>query len=133
MAQPIKILIADDDRMTRRILQYTFNENEAFVGQGFEVTLTVDGAEALAQFGQTTPDLVIADLFMPRVDGFALCQAIREHEDGMEVPIIVMSAVWKQPQLLDKLKQSFGVVFLEKPFNVDALIELVRSQLGLTA
>ncbi len=133
MAQPRKILIAEDDRMTRRILQYTFDEHEAFAGQGFEVTLTEDGAQALKHFGQETPDLVISDLFMPRVDGFALCQAIREHENGMDVPIIVMSAVWKQPQLLDRLKNSFGVVFLEKPFKVDDLIELVKSQLQLTA
>jgi DNA-binding response OmpR family regulator len=133
VAQPLKILIAEDDRMTRRILQYAFDEHEAFADREFEVTLAEDGAQALEHFGQATPDLVIADLFMPRVDGFALCQSIREHANGMDVPIIVMSAVWKQPQLLDRLKNSFGVVFLEKPFKVGDLIALVISQLQLTA
>ncbi len=129
----MKILIAEDDRMTRRILQYTFDEHEAFVHMGFEVIMANDGAQALELFGEATPDLVISDLFMPRVDGFALCQSIREHPNGMDVPIIVMSAIWKQPQLLDRLKNSFGVEFLEKPFQVETLIALVKSTLRLTA
>jgi len=133
MAQPIKILIAEDDRMTRRILQYTFEEHEAFAGVTVEPILAEDGAQALAYFGQATPDLVISDLLMPRVDGFALCRAIREHENGMYVPIIVTSAVWKQPALLDELKNKFGVEFLAKPFNVDDLIALVKSLLRLDA
>lgn len=131
MAQTLHILIAEDDRMTRRILQYTFDEHEAFADLDFDVTMAEDGALALEHFQQAPPDLVIADLFMPRVDGFTLCQSIREHEAGMDVPIIVMSAVWKQPQLLDKLKNTYGVEFLEKPFNVDALIALVKSLLKL--
>ncbi len=132
MAQTLKILIAEDDRMTRRIMQYTFDEHEAFAELAFDVTMAEDGAKALEHFQQVVPDLVIADLFMPRVDGFTLCQSIREHEHGMNVPIIVMSAVWKQPQLLDKLKNTYGVEFLEKPFNVDALIALVKSLLELS-
>jgi DNA-binding response OmpR family regulator len=63
------------------------------------------------------------------VDGFALCQAIREHDRGMDVPIIVMSAIWKQPALLDKLRDTYGVSFLEKPFKVDDLVRLVKSLL----
>ncbi len=129
----MKILIAEDDRMTQRILQYAFDEHEAFAHMGFEVTMANDGAQALELFGEATPDLVISDLFMPRVDGFALCQSIREHPNGMDVPIIVMSAIWKQPQLLDRLKNSFGVDFLEKPFQVETLIALVKSKLRLTA
>jgi len=115
--------------MTRRILQYTFDEHEIFADLAVEVTMAQDGAEALEHFCRDPSDLVIADLFMPRVDGFALCQAIREDEHGMDVPIIVMSAVWKQQQLLDKLKNTYGVEFLEKPYNVDALIALVKSLL----
>lgn len=133
MAQTLKILIAEDDRMTRRILQYTFDEHAAFADVSFEVTMAEDGAQALVHFQQTVPDLVISDLFMPRVDGFTLCQTIREHENGMDVPIIVMSAVWKQPQLLEKLKSTYGVEFLEKPFDVEALIAQVKSLLKLDA
>ena len=132
MAQTLKILIAEDDRMTRRILQHTFTEHEAFADFAVEATLTEDGAEAMEHFQRATPDLVVADLLMPRVDGFALCQAIREHKNGMHVPIIVTSAVWKQPTLLEKLKTNFGVEFLEKPFNVDDLITLAKSLLRLS-
>lgn len=133
MAQTFKILIAEDDRMTRRLLQRTFEEHTAFEGLAMEPRLAEDGGAAMALFQQETPDLVIADLLMPRVDGFALCQAIREHENGMHVPIIVTSAIWKQPELLDKLKTNFGVAFVEKPFNIDGLIATVKTMLGLTA
>lgn len=129
MPQPLKILIAEDDLMSRRILQYAFDEHEAFADLQCEVLLAEDGAQALEFFRQDPPDLVISDLFMPRVDGFALCRAIREHEHGMDVPIIVMSAVWKQPQLLDKLKHTYGVEFVEKPLDLDALVALVTSML----
>lgn len=133
MAQTFKILIAEDDRMTRRLLQRTFAEHAAFEGLAMDPLLAEDGGVAMTLFQQETPDLVIADLLMPRVDGFALCQAIREHENGMHVPIIVTSAIWKQPELLDKLKTNFGVAFVEKPFNIDELIATVKSMLGLTA
>ena len=129
MTKPLKILIAEDDRMSRRILQYTFDEHEAFADLSCEVLLAEDGAQALELFGKDPPDLVLSDLFMPRVDGFALCQAIREHERGMDVPIIVMSAVWKQPKLLEKLKNTYGVEFVEKPLDIDTLVGLVMAKL----
>ncbi len=131
MTQPIKILIAEDDRMTRRILQYTFDNHEALAHRVFELTMATDGAEALAQFRIQPHDLIILDLFMPRVDGFTLCESIREHPRGASVPIIVMSAIWKQPQLLERLKSSYDVQFLEKPFVVDDFAALVRSLLDL--
>ena len=125
MTQALKVLIAEDDRMTRRILQVTFSDHPQLQPYGASVILAEDGALALHHFKEDRPDLVLLDLFMPRVDGFALCQHIRETEHGAQVPIIVMSAIWKQPQMLERLQQEFGVEFLEKPFNVDTLAALV--------
>jgi OmpR family response regulator RpaB len=97
------------------------------------VVLAADGEEALERFRSDHPDVVLADLFMPRLDGFALCRTIRESERGRTVPIIVTSAIWKQPAIVDQLRRDFDVTFVTKPFQVDELVAAVRAALAQIA
>lgn len=127
MADAPKVLIAEDDRMTQRILQATLTQHPQLKAHGFELVMTGDGQSAVEEFPVVRPRIVIVDLFMPRLDGFSVCRAIREHELGRTVPIIVTSAVWKQPEMLEQLKQDFDVTFVEKPFQVDQLVGAVQS------
>jgi CheY-like chemotaxis protein len=124
-----KILIAEDDRMTRRILQSTFENHPELKPLGLVVVVANDGEEALERFHAERPDVVLADLFMPKLDGFALCRSIRESEHGRQVPIIVTSAIWKQPAIVDQLRRDFAVSFVTKPFQVNELVEAVRAAL----
>ena len=130
MSSPLRVLIAEDDRVSRLIFQRTFENPEAFPGRKVEVLLAQDGREALDAFHQEEPDLVIVDLLMPRLDGFELCRSIRDSRHGMDLPIIATSALWKSKSVLQDLRQQFAVEFIPKPIEVDALIRLVRRVLG---
>ena len=100
----LKILVAEDDRHTRRILDHIFTKDPAFRDQDVELFLAPDGEEALKLFEKETPDLVISDLLMPRLDGFALCRAIRRLPAGKDVPVIVTSAIYKETALLNRMR-----------------------------
>jgi CheY-like chemotaxis protein/tetratricopeptide (TPR) repeat protein len=122
----IKILVAEDDRHTRRILDHIFTKDPAFRGQQTQLFLASDGEEALKLFEKETPDLVISDLLMPRLDGFALCRAIRRLPQGKDVPVIVTSAIYKETALLNRMRDELGVEFFAKPFQVRELVRGVQ-------
>lgn len=127
MAQ--QVLVAEDDRMTQRILEVTLTQHPALRDHGIEVIMVSDGQTAVDRFETLRPRLVIVDLFMPKLDGFSVCREIRESPCGESVPIIVTSAVWKQPELLAQLKSDYDVRFVEKPFQVNELVAAVQSAL----
>lgn len=121
-----KLLIAEDDLVTRRILEATLRNHAELKPLGIEMVFASDGEEALTKFHAEHPDVVLADLLMPRLDGFALCRSIRESEWGSRIPIIVSSAIWKQPAVVDKLRLEYDVTFVTKPFRIDELVAAVR-------
>jgi DNA-binding response OmpR family regulator/tetratricopeptide (TPR) repeat protein len=122
----LKILVAEDDRHTRRILEHIFTKDPAFRDQDVELFLAPDGEEALKIFEKESPDLVISDLLMPRLDGFALCRAIRRLPNGKDVPVIVTSAIYKETALLNRMRDELGVEFFAKPFQVRELVRGVQ-------
>lgn len=122
----IKILIAEDDRHTRRILEHIFTKDQAFTGLDIELLLAPDGEEALHLFEKERPDLVISDLLMPRLDGFALCRQIRKLSFGLDVPLIVTSAIYKETALLNRMREELNVEFFAKPFQVRELVRGVQ-------
>lgn len=126
---PLKILVAEDDRHTRRILEHIFTKDVAFRDLDTQLFLAPDGEEALKIFEKERPDLVISDLLMPRLDGFALCRAIRRLPYGKEVPVIVTSAIYKETALLNRMRDELGVEFFAKPFQVRELVRGVQTLL----
>ncbi|MBI5744858.1 MAG: response regulator transcription factor [Elusimicrobia bacterium] len=80
-----KILLVDDDKLvlnsTKRYLE----------GQGFNVAAADNGAEAVALASDFTPDLVVTDVEMKGLDGFALCKALKETEGFSGIPVIIVS------------------------------------------
>ena len=118
----MKILIVDDNDQSLYLLR-TVLENA-----GHEVWPTSDGAEALALAGRQMPDAVITDILMPRLDGFALCRAIRQSETLRDLPVLLYSATYT-----DARDRAFGLSvgadrYLEKPMEpADLLNELVAA------
>jgi len=78
-----KILVVDDDIRTIKLLRANLEV------QGYAVLAAVDGVEAIQVFEMELPDLVILDIMMPKMDGFEVCQRLREWS---QVPIIMLSA-----------------------------------------
>jgi two-component system, OmpR family, response regulator MprA len=115
-----RVLVVDDDKAVRESLRRSLEFN------GYEVTLAADGAEALASIGGATPDVVIMDLMMPRLDGIETTKALRKA--GNDLPIIVLTArdaVGDRVEGLDAGADDY----LTKPFALQELLARLRALL----
>jgi CheY-like chemotaxis protein len=125
----LKILIVEDDRHVRRILETLFVRDPEFAALEPTVLVASDGTEGLRVLQAEHPDIVITDLLMPNMDGFQFCRAVRDDPQAGGCTLIVMSAVYKDPGLIAKLKAELGVEFFAKPFQVRDLVRTVRRRL----
>ena len=116
------ILTADDDPQLLRLVSRSLQLED------FHVLTAADGEEALAIIEAQTLDLVLLDVMMPKMDGFTVCQRVREFSS---VPIIIITA---RGQDNDKVRGlNLGADdYLTKPFNIDELVARVRAVLRRT-
>lgn len=114
-----KILIAEDEADIRNILKL-YLESE-----GLEVVQAQDGEQALRMAQQEMPDLILLDVMMPNMDGFAVAQALRQYS---QVPILILSA---RSQDADKiLGLNLGADdYIAKPFNALEVVARVKAHL----
>jgi DNA-binding response OmpR family regulator len=118
-AKKTTILTADDDPQLLRLV----SRNLEF--EDYEVVTASNGQQALEMIETQTPDLVLLDVMMPKMDGFTVCQRVREFS---AVPIILVTA---RGQDQDKVRGlDLGADdYLTKPFSVDELLARVRAVL----
>jgi CheY-like chemotaxis protein/anti-sigma regulatory factor (Ser/Thr protein kinase) len=115
-----KVLIADDDRVTRHLLR------KVLQGAGFAVTLARDGADALARLRDTRVDVVLLDIWMPRMSGLDVLARLRARKRRPKV--IVMTSDDAPATLLEAVRQE-AVEYVHKPVEPLELLRLVRSVL----
>jgi len=122
---PSKILIADDEAYIRFLIQQTFEELE---DQGTLIFTADNGEKTLEIIRQEKPDLVFLDVMMPKVNGFEVCQAVKQDEALKSTFIVILTA---KGQEFDRLRgeQVGADVFMTKPFDPDELISLAVSVL----
>jgi DNA-binding response OmpR family regulator len=113
------ILAADDDPQLLRLIARNLQLED------YEVLVASDGRQALEQIEQHVPDLVLLDVMMPKMDGFTVCQRVREFS---AVPIIIVTA---RGQEQDKVRGlDLGADdYLTKPFSIEELLARVRAVL----
>ncbi len=118
-ARKTTILTADDDPQLLRLITRTLQL------EGYEVLSASDGQQALSLIENNVPDAVLLDVMMPKMDGFTVCQRVREFS---LVPIIIITA---RGQDQDKIRGlDLGADdYLTKPFSVDELLARVRAVL----
>ena len=118
-AKRTTIVAADDDPQLLRLVTRNLQL------EGYEVIAASDGQQALEEIEHSIPDVVLLDVMMPRLDGFTVCQRVREFS---AVPIIIVTA---RGQDQDKIRGlDLGADdYLTKPFNVDELLARVRAVL----
>lgn len=120
-----RILVADDSRTVRTCVRRTL------VSAGFEVILASDGKEALQCARRDRPDLVILDIQMPEMDGYAACEGILELENRRStVPIVFLTR--ESAQHLDALGNQMGA-YLQKPVTEERLLSTIRALLDRSA
>ncbi len=114
-----KILIVDDEPNIIMSLEYTFKKNN------FEVFIARDGQEALDLLKIQKPDLIILDVMMPFVDGYATLEQIKKEERLRHCKVIFLSAKNKEKDIEKGL--SLGAdLYMTKPFSVKKLVEKVN-------
>jgi signal transduction histidine kinase/DNA-binding response OmpR family regulator len=119
----VRIVLADDNADMR---DYVLR----LLGEGWRVEAVADGERALETTMREPPDLLIADVMMPGLDGFALLQAVRSSERTRTVPVILLSARAGEEARLEGLRAGADD-YLVKPFSARELLARVESMLAL--
>lgn len=114
-----KILIVDDEPNIVMSLEYTFKKNN------FEVFIARDGQEALDILEKQLPDLIILDVMMPKVDGFATLEEIKKDSRLQHCKVIFLSAKNKQKSIEKGLALGADL-YVVKPFSIKKLVEQVN-------
>jgi two-component system KDP operon response regulator KdpE len=114
-----RVLVVDDEPQITRVLKTVLSS------QGYQVRTAAEGESALASFAEWHPELVITDLYMPRMDGVELCRRIRAVSP---VPIIVLSVKGEERTKVEAL-DSGADDYVTKPFGTDELLARVRAAL----
>ncbi len=110
-----RILVVDDSDLIRQVL------TDAFTPAGYAVRSAGDGAEALRCIAAERPDLVVADILMPVMDGWALCQQMRGDPDMRDIPIIFLTTERDVPKRIKALEMGADD-YLCKPFSKEELL-----------
>lgn len=114
-----KILIVDDEPNIVMSLEYTFKKNN------FEVFIARDGQEALEILKNQLPDIIILDVMMPMVDGYATLEQIKKDERLKHCKVIFLTAKNKEKDIEKGLSLGANLYVL-KPFSVKKLVEQVQ-------
>jgi CheY-like chemotaxis protein len=116
---PLRVLVVEDDDVIRQLIAVNLEL------EGFEVVPAVDGIDALEKVVDAMPDVITLDVMMPRLDGWATAERLRENPDTAKVKIVLLSARAQESDL--QRGEKIGVdAYLTKPFDPDELIEVVR-------
>ncbi|MDI6784535.1 MAG: response regulator [bacterium] len=120
-----KILIVDDNSTIRDLVSFTLQLD------GLETISAVDGLDALTQLNKIVPQevvLIITDIVMPKMDGFALIKQLRKDKNYHKIPVVVLTARGLEED--ERTARSVGAAgFIRKPFEPAELLAEVRKML----
>lgn len=120
------ILIVDDEPMVIRVLRLALEK------AGYSVTKANNGEEALERIREQTPDVVITDIEMPRLDGEGLCRRIAEEMPGRQFPIFVVTSLTAVEHRRWSAEMK-NLHFLEKPISARRLLSSLSEYFDASA
>jgi len=115
MATP-RVLIVDDEQPLARILSFAL-ENE-----GYKVDVATDGIDCMNKVSTFSPDLVIMDIMMPKLDGIESIRLLRQNQLHREMAIAAISAK-ATPQAQERALEAGADIFVKKPFQIAVLLQ----------
>jgi DNA-binding response OmpR family regulator len=117
-----RVLVVDDDEDSRRLLAHLLER------KGYSVVLADGGPAAISTLEKTEVDVVVLDVMMPIMDGFAVCRELKKSQSTASVPVILLTARDDMETRATGMK--LGVSdFLAKPVNKEELYVRIRTQL----
>ncbi len=119
MSTTKKILVVDDDPYILLSLEFLMKKN------GFDVMVARNGTEALEIVEKQVPDIVLLDIMMPDVDGYAICKHIKSSKKLKEAKVVFMSAKSKETDI-QKGYDLGASLYVTKPFSTRQLLKQVQ-------
>ncbi len=117
-----KILIADDEHKILMSLEYSFRK------QGYEVFIARDGTEVLELLKTITPDVILLDIMMPKLDGYSTLKEIKSMENLSRTRVILLSAK-TNPKDIEKGMGLGADAYVTKPYSIKKLIQQIEEML----
>jgi DNA-binding response OmpR family regulator len=114
------VLVVDDDAQVRQAIRWALED------EGLAVVTAADGREALGLAGERVPDLVVLDITLPEMNGYAVARSLRA-EHAQPIPILLITA---DGQASLKARRIGAYACLRKPFRIDDLLDAVRTGLS---
>ena len=124
MTEKKRVLVVDDEPHIVKLVKLSLGD------QNYDIVGITSGKEAISYVNNNAPDILVLDLMMPGVNGYDVCQAVRENPKTKGIPIIILSA---KSQMLDKLNAiDVGADdYMCKPFDPDELARRIKLNLSM--
>ncbi|MBN8666715.1 MAG: response regulator [Chitinophagales bacterium] len=119
MSDSKKILVVDDDPYILMSLEFLLKKN------GFDVMVARNGTEALDLVEKQVPQIVLLDIMMPDVDGYAICKHIKSHKKLKDAKVVFMSAKSKESDI-QKGYDLGASLYITKPFSTRQLLKQMQ-------
>ncbi len=122
-----KVLVVDDDRDDLKMISMILEP------EGYEIITAENGAEALEKVESEAPDLILLDVMMPELDGFAACAKLKASPHSKGIPVVLLTGVAKQITKtrypIDGVLRAEAEEYLEKPVDPEELLKVVAGYL----
>ena len=117
-----KILVVEDDTDVLDLLRLSFKR------EGFAIATATNGVDAVKKAGSLLPDVILLDVMLPQLDGFAVCKLLRKDPATASIPVVMMTGLPGQRTESTGM-ESGATEFVPKPINLKYLIARVRQLL----
>ena len=117
------VLLVDDSRVTREVLKVFL------IATGVKLIEASDGVEALQRVRDERPDLVVADVKMPRLNGFDLCRALQSDPATRAIPVLILTSN-ADPETIERCRSAGAREVLSKPIQPKPLLAAVHRHIA---
>ena len=121
----MKVLVADDEERIRSLVQANLSSDTRY-----QVMTAMDGWDALNTCRAVRPDLLLLDVLMPKIDGYAVCRELKRSPETRDIKVVMLTAMTQESNR--RIATKIGAIdFVTKPFSPMALAAKVEELLGL--
>ena len=123
MAKKQKILIVDDEE------QIVTAYGDHFAREGYEIGKAYDGAEALEKVKEFTPDIILLDILMPKLDGLSALKQLKKDPETRDIPVIILTNLDQKEDVLKGVQEGGILYFVKARTSLEVLSKWIRDLL----